>query len=124
MTRSSCLPSTTRLPLGSTCVTTAATLVCTDSWRLIEPLPSLDAVESAVRILPGRTAVAGFLMVLEPMKSEMPESSLLERLRWVSFAVLALSVMLTVTVRMSPTWCARWSLKNSREPERQSELSL
>ena len=45
LTRSSCLPSTTRLPLGSTCVTTAATLVCTASWRLIEPLPSLDAVE-------------------------------------------------------------------------------
>ena len=41
------------------------------------------------------------------MKSVMPESSLLVRLRWVSLAMLALSVMLTVTVRMSPTRAAR-----------------
>jgi hypothetical protein len=40
------------------------------------------------------------------MKSVMPESSLLVRLRWVSLAMLALSVMLTFTVRMSPI-CAR-----------------
>jgi len=78
-------------------------LVCTASWRLIEPLPSLDALESAVRILPGRTAVFRLVIVLLPMKSETPESSLLERLRWVSLAVLAVSVMFTVTVRMSPT---------------------
>ena len=32
-----------------------------------------------------------------------PESSLFDRLRWVSLAVLAVSVMFTVTVRMSPT---------------------
>ena len=58
------------------------------------------------------------------MKSVMPESSLSLRLRWVSFSKLALSVMLTVTVRMSPIWWARWSLKKAREPLRHSEFGL
>jgi hypothetical protein len=38
--------------------------------------------------------------------------------------MFALSVMLTFTVRMSPTWWARWSLKKAREPLRQSEFGL
>ena len=42
LTRISCLPSTTRLPFGSTWVTTAATLVSNASERFTEPLPSLD----------------------------------------------------------------------------------
>ena len=54
----------------------------------------------------------------------MPESSVLVRLRWVSLAIAALSVMLTMTVRMSPTWRARWSLKKAREPLRHSEFGL
>ena len=54
----------------------------------------------------------------------MPESSVLVRLRWVSLAKLAWSVMLTVTVSRSPIWWARWSLKNDREPFRHSELAL
>ncbi len=58
------------------------------------------------------------------MKSVIPESSLLVRLRWVSLAMLALSVMLTVTVRRSPIRAARWSLKKAREPFRHSELAL
>ena len=44
LTRISCLPSITRLPFGSTCVTTAATLVCSSSLRSTEPLPSLERV--------------------------------------------------------------------------------
>src|SRR5690242_21672325 len=43
-----------RLPLGSTWVTTAATLVCSASCRFTEPLPSLEAAESAVRMRPDR----------------------------------------------------------------------
>ena len=54
----------------------------------------------------------------------MPESSVSVRLRWVSLAKLAWSVMLTVTVSRSPIWWARWSLKNEREPLRHSELAL
>ena len=54
----------------------------------------------------------------------MPESSLLVRLRWVSLAMLALSVKLTVTVSRSPIRAARWSLKKAREPLRHSELAL
>ena len=73
---------------------------------------------------PGRTAFAGLEMVLEPMKSSTPEFSLLMRLREVSFSNWARSVILTSTVRMSPTWCARWSLKKAREPLRQSEFGL
>src|ERR1700730_11196296 len=124
LTRISCLPSTTRLPFGSTCVTTAATLVCSASWRLTEPLPSLEAVESAVRMRPGNMLFPVTPSVLLPTKSVMPESSLLVRLRWVSLAILALSVMLTVTVRRSPTRAARWSLQKAREPFRHSELAL
>ena len=63
-------------------------------------------------------------MVLLPMKSLMPESSLLVRLRLVPFSNLALSVIFTFTVMMSPTCMARWSLKNAREPLRQSEFGL
>ena len=108
LTRISCLPSTTRLPFGSTCVTTAATLVCNASWRLTEPLPSLDEVEFGGQDAAGQDlgGIAGEQSWL-PMKSVMPESSLLVRLRWVSLAMLALSVMLTVTVRMSPIRAAR-----------------
>src|SRR5207253_2921548 len=99
------------------------TLVCNASWRLTEPLPSLDDVESVVRMRPGRILFA-WVIVWDPMKSVTPESSLLVRLRWVSLAMLALSVMLTVTVRRSPIRAARWSLKNARLPFRHSELAL
>ena len=63
-------------------------------------------------------------MVFEPMKSLMPESSVADRLRLVPFSNLALSVIFTFTVMMSPTCMARWSLKNAREPLRQSEFGL
>ena len=107
LTRISWRPSITMLPFGSNCVTTPATLVSNASWRLTEPLPSLDDVESAVRMRPGRIAVAGVTMVLLPMKSVTPESSVLDRLRFVWLSMMALSVMFTFTVRMSPIWCAR-----------------
>ncbi len=35
----------------------------------------------------------------------------------------AVSVVLTRTVTMSPTWAARWSLKKARLPLRQSALA-
>ena len=52
---------------------------------------------------PGSTLAAVPVRSLLPAKSVMPESSLLVRLRWVSLAMLALSVKFTVTVRISPT---------------------
>src|SRR5207249_4328958 len=79
LTRISCLPSTTRFPFGKTCVTTAATLVCNASWRLTDPLPSLLAVESVVRMRPGRILFA-CVFVWAPMKLVIPVSSLLVRL--------------------------------------------
>ena len=65
-----------------------------------------DDVESVVSRRPGRI-LFGCVIVCAPMKSVMPESSLLVRLRWVSLAILALSVMLTVTVMISPIRAAR-----------------
>jgi hypothetical protein len=76
------------LPFGSTCVTTAAIVVTSASERLIEPLPSLVEVESAVnRRLPTGVPRIGSLDL--PKKLSMPESSLLSRLRCVSLAMLA-----------------------------------
>src|SRR5712671_380286 len=123
LTRISCLPSTTRLPFGSTCVTTAATLVFRFSVRATDPLPSYFEVESVVSILPGRILCA-CVIVWAPMKSLIPESSLLVRSRLVSLLTLALSEKNTVTVRMSPMRAARWSLKKARLPFRHSELAL
>lgn len=87
-------------------------------------MPSLDEVPSAESSRPGSTEAAEPDSSLEPAKSVIPESSLLERLCWVWLAMLALSVKFTVTVRMSPIWRARWSLKKAREPDRHSELAL
>ena len=53
----------------------------------------------------------------------MPRWSSFFRERVVSFDQLALSDMLTCTVRMSPTRRARWSRKKPLAPERQSELA-
>src|SRR5690606_34957718 len=99
------------------------TLVCSASERETEPLPSLDAVESPEKILVGTAALRIGTFDL-PKKLSMPESSVLERLRCVWLAIAALSVKFTMTVRMSPTIWARWSLKKAREPERHSEFGL
>ena len=79
--------------------------------------------ESAVRMRVGTAAfmIGSFCL---PKKLVTPESSVIARLRCVSLSILALSVMLTFTVRMSPIWCARWSLKKAREPLRHSEFGL
>jgi hypothetical protein len=53
---------------------------------------------------------------------ESADSELL-RDRVVLFDRLAVSAMLIVTVRMSPTWVARWSLKKARAPGRHSEFA-
>ena len=90
---------------------------------MTEPLPSSEVLESAVKMRVGSVAFKIGSLLL-PKKLSMPESSLLVRLRWVSLSMIALSVMLTATVRMSPTWCARWSLKKPRAPLRQSEFGL
>ena len=94
LTRISCLPSITRLPFGSTCVTTAARLVSSSSLRSIEPLPSLDPLESAVRMRNGGANAEVELIALEPMKLSTPEFSRFLRLRWVSFSNWARSVIL------------------------------
>ncbi len=49
---------------------------------------------------------------------------LLVRLVLEVFWVLAESLTVTSTVRMSPTRPARWSLKKVRAPTRQSELAV
>ena len=106
LTRISCLPSITRLPFGSTCVTTPATFVLSSSVRSTEPLPLPVVLESAVKMRVG----TGVFMIGTfglPKKLAIPESSVIVRVRLVSFSIFALSVMLTFTVRMSPTWCAR-----------------
>ena len=41
----------------------------------------------------------------------------------VGFWMLALSLMVISTVRMSPTLLARWSKKKARAPDRHSELA-
>ncbi len=56
-----------------------------------------------VNSAPGSTALAGLVMVLAPMKLVIAESSVVLRLRWVSFSNCAVSLMLTFTVKMSPT---------------------
>ena len=86
-----------------TWVTTPATLVVISSLRSIEPLPSLEPVESAVRILPGTLTELKIGSLVLPKKLSTPESSEFFRLRVVSFSTVALSVILTLTVRMSPT---------------------
>src|SRR5581483_6519861 len=113
----------TRFPFGSTCVTTPATLVLSSSVRSTDPLPLPVVLESAVKIRVG----TGVFMIGTfglPKKLTIPESSVIVRVRFVSFSIFALSVMLSFTVRISPTWCARWSLKNAREPFRQREFGL
>jgi hypothetical protein len=44
------------------------------------------------------------------------------RARVVSFCIAAWSSIAMFTVRMSPIWAARWSLKKARAPGRQSEF--
>ena len=68
----------------------------------VSQVPSLEALESAVKIRVGTAELMSGTLVL-PKKLSMPESSLFSRLRWVSLAITALSLRLTVTVRMSPT---------------------
>ena len=70
-------------------------------------LPSLEDVESAVNSRPGNAFEAVPPRSLLPRKSVMPESSVFVRLRWVSLAMLALSVKFTVIVNKSPTRAAR-----------------
>ena len=72
------------------------------SERLIEPLPSLEELESPVKMRLG-TAVFMSGTFLAPNRLSTPETSSFFRLRWVSLAITALSLRLTVTVRMSPT---------------------
>src|SRR3546814_6590143 len=50
------------------------------------------------------------------------EFSASARLRVVELVIVALSEISMMTVRMSPTLLARWSLRKAREPGRHSEL--
>jgi hypothetical protein len=76
--------------------------VNSSSLRSIEPLPSLREVESPVKMRVG-TGVFMIGTLGLPKNTSMPESSFILRLRCVSFSSVALSVIFTFTVRMSPT---------------------
>lgn len=107
----------TRLPFGSCWVTTAATLVVTSSERFTVPVPldvlaPLLAISASALVPPGRALVMPL-----PSTPSMPMESLEVRERAVEFSISALSVMRTLTVRMSPMLRARWSLKKVREPD-------
>ena len=58
-----------------------------------------------------------------PNRLETPESTEVSRLVAVSLDRRAVSLMSTLTVRMSPILEARWSWKKARAPERHSELA-
>jgi len=60
------------------------------------------------------------LIVLAPMKLLISVSSVLVRVSWVWSLNAAVSLILTLTVRMSPTWCALVVEKGARAvaPER------
>ncbi len=105
LTRTSCEPVMTRLPLGNTLVTTAATCRSMLSDRAVAPAPFEDvpvpSVASALAALP------------TPSTSKPPPNlklRLTSRLRSDWFLNCALSLIEIWTVRMSPTDRARGSV--------------
>src|ERR1700722_15394065 len=120
------LPWITMLPLGSTWLTTAAmvTLIC--SARFTPPVPAEARAVLVVRTLPGSN-VLGRIWPMDdssPRKFGTPMALLVVRLVLVVFWVLAESLTVTSTVRISPTRPARWSLKKVRAPVRHSEFAV
>src|SRR3984957_9517095 len=93
----------------------------TASVRWICPVPVL------LFVLLEETRVEGLIafgsIASRPKKFGMPPVSVLVRAAEVTFFRFAASFMLTRTVTISPTWAARWSLKNAREPDRHSAFA-
>ncbi|OJU36750.1 MAG: hypothetical protein BGN94_20415 [Rhizobiales bacterium 68-8] len=108
LTRTSCEPAITRLPLGSTSVTTAATSRSMLSDRSVAPDPVVEVDEL---ILPERSSEPP----AEPLETLPPRPRLraASRLRSLWFLNCARSLIEIRTVRMSPTESARGSV-NSR----------
>src|SRR5581483_9844697 len=102
-------PSITRLPLGSTCATSAAMVMLTLSLRLTLPAPTLELLDPILTRLPGFMALGR--MVSTPKKLVRLAASLLVRLREVVLERSAESAIETFTVITSPTRLARGSEK-------------
>ncbi len=120
----SCLPWITRLPLGSTLVTTAAMVRLIWSWRWIWPVP-VSWLSPLVWMALAGSKPLGMIRVSavsSPSRCGMPMVLALLRSRVVLLVMLALSSMVISTVRMSPTLAARWSEKKVCAPARHREL--
>ena len=115
----------TRLPFGSTSVTTAAMVRVICSWRVMPPVPPAARLELVLTALAGSNPLGMILdiRVSSPKKLVTPAVLALVRDALVALVVLALSSILISTVRMSPTRLARWSSKKARAPLRHSELA-
>ena len=124
-TRTSWRPWITRLPLGSTLVTTAATVRFTASERLTEPWPLDSTSLFSPTAFSGSKALGSTLPMEDssPRKCERPRSVDDLRVATEVFCTCALSAMAMLTVRMSPMRCARWSWKKARAPLRQRLLA-
>src|SRR6202012_4691149 len=120
------VPWITRLPFGSTDITVAAMVSVICSWRVMAPVPLLFLLELVSIALAGLNALGKILPSVDSKPSRLvrPRFAPLVREVEVSFLVLALSLMLISTVRMSPGARARWSLKKVRAPVRHSELAV
>ena len=125
LTRSSCLPEITRLPFGNFCTMVAARLTVTDSDRPMEPLPFMPLVlprfHRLLELAPAKTLDRPLSRPSKPKLGLAVSDEAV--LVWVWFFRVPLSLMLTATVRMSPTSVARASLKKPRAPGRHRELA-
>src|SRR5476651_2532165 len=93
-----------------------------DSWRWIEPAPTLELSEPILTTLVG--SMVGDRTFSRPNKLVRLASSDLVRLREVVFCSLAVSATETFTVITSPTCMARGSWKKLWAPGCHSELSI
>ena len=115
------MPLITRLPFGSTSVTTAATSSSMLSERLIAPSPLVALLESILEsIVPLRLPLSSGSFVSQLVSR--PKLVLLSRLRSDVLSSDALSLMEILTVTTSPTFIARGSRNRSALVSCQNEL--
>src|SRR6185503_15469974 len=110
----------TRLPLGNTWATKAARTMLMDSWRWMEPAPTLELSEPILTRLEG--SITGGITFSRPKKLVRLALSELVRLREVVFCILAVSATETFTVITSPTCMARGAWKKLCDPGCHREL--
>src|SRR3954470_5904615 len=91
-----------------------------DSWRWIEPVPTLELYEPILTRLEGVMLLGSTFS--RPNRLSMPALSVLVRLRAVEVCILAASVTETFTVITSPICMARGSWKKLWAPACHSEL--